>query len=58
MIQKTDGDCRNRSIENKTNTMSTRVKRGSQKVKTEFFSVRDSRTVNLNLNVLYISQYK
>ena len=58
MIQKADGHCRNRSIENKTNTMSTRVKRGSQKVKTEFFCVRDSRTVNLHLNVLYISQYK
>ena len=50
-----------RSIENNTKPINTRVRREvpfrSQRVKTEFFSVKDSRIVTLNLNVLYNSHY-
>ena len=61
MIQKTDGHYRINLLQNNTKPMNTRM-RGRvlsrfQRVKTEFFSVRGSRTVTINLSILYISRY-
>lgn len=49
------------SIENNTKAINTGVKRGALsrflRVKVKFFSVRDSRTVTISLNIIYIPQY-
>ena len=62
MTKETNGHYRDKIYcKNNTKPMNTRVRRGVlfrlQRVKTEFSSVRDSRTVTLNLNILYNSQY-
>ena len=49
------------SIENNIKAINTGVKRGALsrflRVKGKFFSVRDSRTVTISLNIIYVPQY-
>ena len=57
-MQKTNDTIKVRSIENNSKSIKARVRRGVPfSLKTEFFSVRDSSIVTLNLNIFYESQY-